>query len=457
MNQWAWRLERAQLLLLPMLVGIVGVLQALSHSRLDPLPRFELAVTLLALTAPLLAWFLMSCFWRDIDVLLLAVTAMLTNVSMVLLYAAAHEVTSSSSFFEALATRQAIFIAAGYAALMLGASVAQHLGSIGNYPYTIAIGALLLTATTMLLGTAVNGARLWLELGPLRFQPGELSRLLLTSFIAIYLFSKRHQLAGSWRVAGVAMPAAPHLVPLAVGVLIAIAVLAWQNDLGMAAAIGLVAACYAAGAMWSRIGAALTMGTVFLAMSFAYVIVPRVRSRTDLWLDPWSAPTSGGYQFVQGDYALAGGGITGSPTMDIVARVPEFQTDFVLIAIGSRFGAGVAVATLCLIALLIVRCTVLALRARSELAKYIGVGMALMLGIQSILIIGGTLRLLPLTGLTAPLVSYGGTSMVVTLFALGVVMGLGAAPRRRMTAPLVSTRGPGAPVGRVHKPSRLVG
>lgn len=457
MNHWVGKLERVQLLLLPMLVGIVGVLQASLNAGIGSLFRFELAITLLALMAPVIAWILMASLWRNIDVLLLAVTAMLTSLSLVVLYTSGQEVETDSGFFETLATRQALFVAAGYAVFVVGGAVAQHLETICNYPYTIAIAGLLLTATTILVGTAVNGARLWLELGSVRFQPGELSRLLLTTFMAIYLFSKRHHLAGSWHVAGMAMPAAPHLVPLAVGVLIATAVLAWQNDLGMAAAIGLVAACYAAGAMWSRVGAALTAGIVLLALGFAYATVPRVRARTDLWLDHWSAPSTGGYQFVQGDYALAGGGVLGAPSMEAVARVPEFQTDFVLIAIGSRFGAAAAVATLCLIVLLILRCFVLALRAKTELATYIGIGIALMLGVQGILIVGGTLRLLPLTGLTAPLVSYGGTSMAVTLFALGVVIGLGAAPRRQMKAPRMSDRGAASRITRDHKPSRSVG
>ncbi len=457
MNTWAWRLERAQLLLLPVLVGLLGVLHASANADAKLAPRFELAVTLIALAAPLLAWLVMASLWRGIDVLLLGVTAMLTNLSLVQLHASAREVTSNSDFFEALATRQAIFIAVGYVAFAIGGAVAQHLEVFGNFPYTIAIGGLLLTATTILLGTAVNGARLWLELGPLRFQPGELSRLLLTTFIAIYLFGKRHHLARPWRVAGMAMPAAPHLVPLAVGVLIAIAVLALQNDLGMAASIGLVAACYAAGAMWSRVGLALATGAVILATSFAYAVVPRVRSRTDLWLDPWSDPTFGGYQFVQAEFALAGGGISGAPSMESVARVPEFQTDFVLVALGARFGAAVAVAVLCLIAVLVLRCGVLALRARSELAKYVGIGIALMLGIQTILIVGGTLRLLPLTGLTVPLVSYGGTSIVVTLFALGVVIGLGAAPRRRTMAPRGANRGHMASIPSAAVPARRPG
>lgn len=430
------RLEQAQLLLLPVLVGLVGMLHAnLGGGRTAP-NQFHVVAAFLAILAPLVVGLVVSWLWREADVLLLGLAAMLTSLSVVLLYTSGREAPVAVAFYQGLALRQSVFVVAGYVMLLFGISVAHRIDIIGKFPYTMAFGGLLLTTTTIVLGTSVNGARLWLELGPLRFQPGEVSRLLLTTFIAIYLFGKRHHLAGSWRAAGVAMPAAPHLVPLGVGVLLAVAALSWQNDLGMAAAIGLVAACFAAGAMWSRIGAALTFGTVVLAVGFAAVAAPRVRTRAELWLDPWSSPSSSGYQFVQSDFALTAGGISGARSLEAAARVPEFQTDFVLIALGSRFGLGVAVATICLISLLVVRCIVASLRARSDLGSYVGIGIALMLGIQSILIIGGTLRLLPLTGLTVPLVSYGGTSMLVTLFSVGVVMGLGAAPRRGTNATL---------------------
>lgn len=429
MQRWISRLELLHLLGLPAIAGLIGILQPQVAASQAPYFSLAFAAALAALISPLVAGLLLAVLTRGADILLLSVAAMLTSLSVVVLYVAGQEVTTASEFFQEVALRQALFVTAGYVVLTVGVLVAQRIDDIGRYPYTLAIGGVLLTTTTVLIGATVNGARLWLDIGPFRFQPGEVSRLLLTAFIAIYLYTKRHHLAGTWRVSSVAMPATPHLVPLAVGVLMAIAVLAWQNDLGMAAAIGLVAGLFAAGAMWSPVGAALTGGIVVLAMGLAYTLVPRVRTRADLWIDPWSAPTIGGYQFVQGDYALAAGGLAGTSTMAGISRVPEFHTDFVLIAIGSRFGFITVVATLCLLAVLVLRCLVVALRARSELATFVAIGMALMLGIQGILIVGGTLRLLPLTGLTVPLVSYGGTSMLVTLFALGVVIGLGTEPR----------------------------
>jgi cell division protein FtsW len=165
----------------------------------------------------------------------------------------------------------------------------------------------------------------------------------------------------------------------------------------------------------------------------------------------------GGYQFVQGDFALAAGGLLGAPTLQGASQVPEFQTDFVLIAIGSRFGIAVVVATLCLLSLVVIRCLVVALRTRGELATFVGIGIALMLGIQTMLIVGGTLRLLPLTGLTVPLVSYGGTSILVTLFALGVIIGLDAQPHRSKTAIRSRDGVPGIRHAHVHKPVRQSG
>lgn len=153
---------------------------------------------------------------------------------------------------------------------------------------------------------------------------------------------------------------------------------------------------------------------------------PRVQVRVDNWLDPWRAPMGAGYQFIQGEYALAWGGLGGGRIAPDVRNVPEVQTDFIVSAIGAQFGVLVSSAVLALLAVAVVRSARNALMAPTELEQFIAVALVVLLGLQILLILGGVFRLMPLTGLTVPFVSYGGTSMLVSGFTVGVILGLGA-------------------------------
>jgi cell division protein FtsW (lipid II flippase) len=284
---------------------------------------------------------------------------------------------------------------------------------------------------TVVAGETVNGARLWLRLGPIRFQPSEIARLCLAAFVATYLYDRRHLVGAPWRVRSFDLPPAPYLLPLGAAVLAAVGVLVLQNDLGMSAlvALGALAALLSVQHAKSFVVAAM----VFLlgAMLASYMAVPRVRDRVEGWLDPWRDPAGRGFQFVQADFGLAGGGIAGQTSPLATPRVPELHTDLILVAIGSELGIVVAVAILTLSGLLVCRCVAAALRAADGFRSLLGLSLAALIGIQVLLIAGGTLRVLPLTGLTYPLVSYGGTAMVVTLFALGAIVGIGSSGETR--------------------------
>jgi cell division protein FtsW len=167
-------------------------------------------------------------------------------------------------------------------------------------------------------------------------------------------------------------------------------------------------------------GAILIVGAVG-----AYAASPRLRERVTVWLEPWFDPAGGGFQFVQAEFGLAAGGVFGQGLANSATRVPEVHTDFILVAIGTEWGWVGATMVLALAAIVVCRCVAAALRAADGLRSLLALGIAALLGIQMVLICGGTLRVLPLTGLTFPLVSSGGTSMVATLFALGIVSGIG--------------------------------
>jgi cell division protein FtsW (lipid II flippase) len=157
--------------------------------------------------------------------------------------------------------------------------------------------------------------------------------------------------------------------------------------------------------------------------------VPRIQERAASWLDPWGRPFAAGFQFVRGEFALASGGLVGVQELSPASLAPEVQTDFALVGIGTLFGSMTAAGVIALSCVLIVRCATNALQASDGLHRLLAIGLTALLALQMILIVGGTLRLLPLTGVTLPLVSYGGTSMLVTLFSLGLIGGCGAARR----------------------------
>jgi cell division protein FtsW (lipid II flippase) len=250
--------------------------------------------------------------------------------------------------------------------------------------------------------------------------------VLLALFIAAYLYDRRHLLAASWNVGPLALPPVPYLVPVGGALVLALAALGVQNDLGMAALTALAALAIIAGSLRSR-WSVLAMGAVVAAvMWMAPRLSPRVEARVVNWIDPWQAPTGPGYQFIQGEYALAMGGLAGGRVNPDVRNVPEVQTDFILAAIGAQFGVLVSVAVLALLVVVVLRCAQNALLAGTELEKQMALALTVLLGLQILLILGGVLRLLPLTGLTVPFVSYGGTSMLVTGFSVGLILGIGA-------------------------------
>lgn len=412
------------MLMLPALVLLTGAASAIrAEQPTASLPGWLIVVAALA---PAICGLLLRAIVPGADLLLIAACGMLTSISVVAMLQIAMLPGGSQSFFQTVLARHTAFVAAAFGAMAAGAVLARFAPVVRRYPYLTAVAALALIGSTMLIGTEVNGARLWIVIGPLRAQPAELARVLLAIFIAAYLYDRRHLLASSWRVGRLELPPVPYLVPVGGALVLALAALAVQNDLGMAALTALAAFAIIASSLRSRLSV-LAMGAMVGAIVWsAPGLSPRVRIRVDNWLDPWQAPTGAGYQFIQGEYALSWGGVGGSRAAPDVRNVPEVQTDFILPAIGAQFGVLVSCAVLALLAVVVLRSAGNALQAPTELERYIAVALVVLLGLQNLLILGGVLRLMPLTGLTLPFVSYGGTSMLVSGFTIGVVVGIGA-------------------------------
>jgi len=411
------------LLLLPALVLLSGAAPVLGSDHAESLLRASPVVA--AAFVPICCGILLRVLLPGADLILFAGCGMLTSISAVSLLQISQIPGGAQQFFDTVAMRHMTFVAASFIAMVTGAGLSRFAPLVRVYPYLTGLGALALIASTMLVGTEVNGARLWIVIGPLQVQPAEVARVLLALFVAAYLYDRRHLLASPWRAGRLELPPIPYLIPVGGALVLALVALAVQNDLGMAALTALAAFAIIASSLRSR-GSVLVMGAaVVVIIRLAPNLSPRVQARVDSCLDPWRSPTGGGYQFIQGEYALATGGLGGGRVSPDVRNVPEVQTDFVLAAIGAQSGILVSGVVLALLTVIVLRCARNGLLAPSELEKHMAMALTIVLGLQILLILGGVLRLIPLTGLTVPFVSYGGTSMLVMGFTVGVILGIG--------------------------------
>jgi cell division protein FtsW (lipid II flippase) len=289
---------------------------------------------------------------------------------------------------------------------------------------------LVLLGLTLFFGTNPSGgeARLWLGCCGLYMQPSELLRLLLIAYLASYFAdrlmpgSDRPAQRGLW----------PVLMPLLVVWGIAVALLAVQRDLGTGSLILALLAVllYLVSRRWEAL--AIGFGLLLLAGLAAMSLSAVVQSRVETWLNPWNDPLASSYQTLQALLAMATGGTLGTgPGFGAPGIVPAAHTDFIFAAIVEEWGLVGGVGLLGVLAVLISRGLRAATMAKDAYAAILAAGLAIAIGIQSLLILGGVLRLLPLTGIPLPFVSYGGSSLLTTGVALALLISISALRSQR--------------------------
>ncbi|MGB2873919.1 MAG: FtsW/RodA/SpoVE family cell cycle protein [Gaiellaceae bacterium] len=287
-----------------------------------------------------------------------------------------------------------------------------------SYKYLFGLSAigLLLLPVLPVIGQTVNGARLWIHFGSLQFQPGELAKVMLIVFLAGYLREKREVLAQ-----GRPKDFGPLLVIWGGTML----VLVETNDLGSALLyFGIfLAMLYVATARlaYILIGAVLFVG----GSAAAYKLIGHVRERVQIWIDPWPHIHTSGYQITQSLYSISNGGFGGSglgkgtfTTTDGTPLIPSVSTDFIYSAIAQELGLIGAAALLLVFMLFIARGMKIAMVADDGFSKLLAAGLTFSFALQTFIIVGGILRLIPLTGVTLPFVSYGGSSVVANFILL---------------------------------------
>ncbi|MQC26325.1 MAG: hypothetical protein DWG76_02600 [Chloroflexi bacterium] len=287
----------------------------------------------------------------------------------------------------------------------------QLLPLLRRYKYLWLLAGFIITALTFFFGTNPSGIGpdLWLGCCGLYFQPSEPLKLLLIIYLAAYLADRQPLMRGL----------GPLLAPTFVMSGLALLLLLIQRDLGTAWVFIFIYTVMIYAATGERRILLASLLSIMLALFFGYEFIPLVHARIEAWLNPWLDSSGGAYQIVQGILAVAAGGLFGrGPGMGSPGFVPVAHTDFIYTSVVEESGLLGAIGLLLLIALISLRALRIALRARDAYPRYLAIGLSAYLACQALLIIGGNIRLLPLTGVTLPFVSYGGSSLLTSFFAL---------------------------------------
>ena len=332
-----------------------------------------------------------------------------------------------------LAGRQAVWQLVALAALAIAALAPFDLGRLRRYRYSLAAAGLALVGVTLVAGRPAipGGPALWLGIGPFTLQPSEVLKLLLVVAMAGYLADRRVLLAGAGsRLGPLRLPPLPYVAPLGVMLGLSLLLLAVQRDLGAALllfAIALVLLYIASG----RLAYVAFGGAAFSAGSLAlHRLLGIVQTRTAIWLDPWSDAQGAGYQLVQALLAMGAGGVLGRGLgRGMPEAIPAVHTDFVYAAIVEELGVAGAAAVLMLYGILVLRGLRVAVAQRGPFEQLLAAGLAVALGCQALIILAGNLRLIPLTGITLPLLSHGGSSLLVSAVSVGLLLRLSATER----------------------------
>lgn len=355
------------------------------------------------------------------DPFLLPLTALISAVGIMMIYRIDPE--------SAAAQTRWLMIGLGLFSLTI-LFLRNNYRKLENYIYLLGIVGVLLLIGTIIFGQEINGARLWLHIGGFSIQPGEFSKVLITIFLAGYLDSKRELLSTTtWHFARVPMPPLKYLGPLITMWGMSFALLLLMNDLGTSMlffGIFLAMTYVATGRLtYPVIGGLLFCGGAVLA----YQIKATVRLRVDTWINPWPDAMDSGYQIVQSLFAISDGGLfgTGLGKGYLLLQsgnpiVPELKTDFIFSAVAEELGLAGATALIVLFMLFCYRGFKIAIQSDDGFSKLLAAGISVGFVLQIFVILGGVMKLIPLTGITLPFVSYGGSSLVANFVSLALLL-----------------------------------
>ena len=405
---------------------------------------YGIAFTVLMLLAHLAIRWLAP--WAD--PLMLPLAALLNGLGIVMIYRlqqsgrdgnSGRVISTMSTSSTAL---QVVWSTVGVAAFIAVLAVIREPRTLQRYTYTFGVIGLVLLAIPALpgIGSEVNGAKVWISVGGFSIQPGEFAKLALAVFFAGYLVAKRDvlSLAGR-RVLGIDLPRARDLGPVLIAWGASLLILIFETDIGQSALFfGLfLVMLYIATqrTSWLLIGGGLFVAGAYVASQ----LFGHVGERFTIWLHPFAAQNVYGisYQLVQGLYGMGFGGVLGTGLGNGQPYwTPLVQSDFIITAFGEELGLTGLMAILLIYGLIVQRGMRAAVAVRDPLSKLLAGGLAFVLALQVFVIVGGVTRLIPLTGITTPFLSQGGSSLVASWMLIALLMRISDTARRPAPQPI---------------------
>jgi cell division protein FtsW (lipid II flippase) len=432
------RLWELLLLVFAWLIGLLGFLQVQWANSEGASAQLWVTVTVVGVLA-LVSHGVVQWKARYADPIILPLATLLTMLGLIMIHrldvAAAHkaEINGNPLPSPDVYAQLTWFTVAVILFISVLFVVRDH-RTLQRYTYTLGLLGLVLLVLPLapFVGTTINGATLWLRVGGFSFQPAEAAKILLTIFFAGYLVEKRDSLAlVRTNVMGVGLPRGKDLGPILIAWGVSLAILVLENDLGTSMLFFGLFVCMLYIATQRRSWLILG-GLLFLVGAvLSYVLVSHVRIRVTVWLDPWTYSDTSGFQIVQSLFGLANGGMLGSGLgRGFPNLVPFANTDFIISALGEELGVTGLVALLLVYALLIERGLRTAVSVKDAFGQLLAAGLSIVLALQVFVIVGGVTRLIPLTGLTTPFLSYGGSSLVANWVIVALLLRISDRARR---------------------------
>jgi len=403
-------------------IGAYAMVELGLKGRLPPdLPAYGLTLT----GAFLLAWGAVRWMAPRSDPTLLPIAGMLGGLGLAMIY---------RLLPNRVADAQARWLLVGLAAFVVTLLIVRDDRQLDRYTYTVGLAGLILLLLPIIpgIGTEINGAHLWVSIGPLTFQPAEFGKILIVIFLASYLSQKRELLAVG--VGRLGLPRVKDLGPFLLAWGTSLAVLFLERDLGASLlffGVFVVMLWLASG----RVGYLIVGGVLFVVgATIGYLLISHVQARVSYWLhalEPAKVNDFGYGQLAQSWFALASGGLVGSGLgRGAPDLIPFPASDFILSAFGEELGMFGTTAILLLFVALIARGLRIALDRDDSFGRLLATGLTVSLALQTLTIAAGVTRLIPLTGVPLPFVSYGGTSKVASFVIVALLVRISAGPWR---------------------------
>ena len=425
--------EREFRLLLMVGIALAVGWTSLQSFRLGQLGMGDAGVLAIYLAALAAIHFAFVITGRRMDEILFPAAALLAGISLLLMSRLPQDLVTQSIAGRdlPLGPLQLAWILIGFTLLAVTAIFVRSDGWLRRYKYTWAAAGIALLLLVFIFGEVTGGARLTLRIGPIAGQPSELLKVILVVFLAGYLAENRGLLAtASSRLGPFKLPPMPYLLPMLAMWGLALAIVIVQRDLGAALLYFLVflALLYVA----TRRTSYVVLGLLLFVAGGAvlYALFPHVQDRVNIWIDPFADPLGSGYQVVRALFAYGRGGILGTglgaglPQVGDVPSIPLIHTDFVFAALAEELGMLGALAVLGLYVVIAERGFRIAATAADDFRALLATGLTLVIVVQAAIICGGNLRVVPLTGITLPLVSYGGSSLLINGAVIGLLLAL---------------------------------